>query len=129
MSPRAIVAGTGKMGRNIGGFLASKGWHVAWLSRDQARRDACERKMTRQCRDHAEHLSFHVLGETLPAALSTIDCMFESIAEAYGSKRALLEQLAAELPATFRSCRTPPRFCRASCTRAPSASISSIPSR
>jgi 3-hydroxyacyl-CoA dehydrogenase len=36
--PRALIAGTGKMGRDVGLFLLRQGWEVIWLTRHQERR-------------------------------------------------------------------------------------------
>jgi len=89
---RALVAGTGKMGRNIGLHLARNGWRVAWLGRDRERLDRTARWLGRRLRKLGPEaaLGFFCLGDPeLPA----VDIVVEAVEEDLQRKRDLLSAL------------------------------------
>lgn len=92
---RVLVAGSGKLGRNLGRFLVEHGLEVTWLSRDAERLAACERRLRRQLREHAGSIDFRLVDEDLPAC----DWAIESIEESLAAKRALHGRMAERLPA------------------------------
>ncbi len=103
--PRQIViAGSGKMARDVGLFFLGRGHAVAWLSRDQDRLATLERWISRRVRRLADLLdswspgqaAFFLVGDpAIPAA----DVFIESINEAEEDKQALLRALDGAIPA------------------------------
>ena len=99
MNPgKVLVAGTGKMGRNIGLHLARHGWRVAWLGRDRERLDGAARWLGRRLRKLPDMaaLGFFCLAED--ASLPAVDLVIEAIEEDAEAKRVLLRDLDFRLP-------------------------------
>lgn len=80
-----LLAGSGKMGRNIGLHLLERGLDVAWVSRSEARLAALQTSMRPRSRNFTGKASF-VLPENAPPA----GVLLESVEEDLESKRALL---------------------------------------
>ncbi|MFH1131299.1 MAG: 3-hydroxyacyl-CoA dehydrogenase NAD-binding domain-containing protein [Pseudomonadota bacterium] len=104
MTTRILIAGTGKMGTNIGLFFAKKGCAVSWLSRDAKRLESFETRIRKRLRriekDTPDQLSagfptFHLAGNPLP---TEVDFLIECIEEDQPAKTALLQSLRHSLP-------------------------------
>ncbi len=93
---RLLVAGMGKMGRNIGLHFARQGWQVGWFSRDQERQERGERWLGRRLRkiSGGAALGFMIPGATLPE----VDILIEAVEEDRASKVELLARLDRDLP-------------------------------
>jgi 3-hydroxybutyryl-CoA dehydrogenase len=94
-----LVAGTGKMARNIGLFFLKKGHSVTWLFRDNSRRDDLETRMQKdirrlartspgQQRIHAE------LRQYEDPQLTSPQVFVESVSESRGAKHEVFTHLA-----------------------------------
>lgn len=97
--PRALIAGTGKMGRDVGLFLLRKGWEVTWLTRYQERRQVFEeilhkevRRLGRVLSKEAEPFCYHCLtfGELKSVCA---DLIVENSPEDVSVKRRIMETL------------------------------------
>ena len=106
-APQIVVAGTGKMARDVGMFFLGRGHPVAWLSRDASRLSALERWVRRRARrlealrrDEGSEASmgeasFALVGAT---ALPWAELFIECINEQEEDKRALLAAIDGALP-------------------------------
>lgn len=106
--PQILIAGSGKMARDVGSFFLGRGHQVAWLSRDAGRLAKLERwvhKRIRRIESLREDLggelgptgepSFFELGSSkIPRAEVFIEC----INEAEEDKRIVLEALDGVIP-------------------------------
>ena len=102
MKGRILIVGSGKMARNVGLFLAGRGYATSWVSRDAARLGALESWARKRLRRFTplgsgpEAATFHRAGDSgLPAA----DVVIEAVDEQAASKR----QALAALPAALRA--------------------------
>ncbi len=95
---RALVAGSGKMARNIGMHLLRCGWDVTWASRDPGRLADLERWAGRRSmslgvgRSRAGFVLAGVPG------MPEVDVLVESIEEEAGAKAALIEAIVGRAP-------------------------------
>lgn len=94
-----LVAGTGKMGRNIGLHLARNGWRVAWQGRDAKRLAEAKRWLGRRLRKLPPDATLGFLLADDPAQLPPVTLVIEAIEEEASSKRELLLGLEPRLPA------------------------------
>jgi 3-hydroxyacyl-CoA dehydrogenase len=93
-----VIAGSGKMARDVGMFFIGRGHPVAWLSRSADRLADLERWVRRQLRHLAAPAEpvFFVVGD---AGVPRADVFIECINEDEGDKRALLRALEDVVPA------------------------------
>lgn len=102
---QVVVAGSGKMARDVGIHFLSHGHPVAWLSRDQERLEALERWVRRRARRISKYsdvgdaglgrASFALVGGgDIPRAEIFIECINELAEE----KRALMRALEPAIP-------------------------------
>jgi 3-hydroxyacyl-CoA dehydrogenase len=99
-----VIAGTGKMARDVGFFFLGRGHHVAWLSRDTDRLAVLESWVRRRIRRLADlqlglppgDVGFFQLGDrSIPRA----EVFIESINEDQEEKQQVLEALDGIIPA------------------------------
>lgn len=94
-----VVAGTGRMGRDVGLWCLGRGMDVTWVSRDAGRLDALRARLARDLRRLAAgdappgEAAFAVAGAG--AFARSPDVVLEAIEEDAAAKRALLDALAA----------------------------------
>ena len=93
-----LVAGTGKMGRNIGLHLARNGWRVAWMGRDAQRMALAERWLGRRLRKLPPEAALGFWLADDPKPLPPVALVIEAIEEDAGRKQELLRRLEARLP-------------------------------
>jgi 3-hydroxyacyl-CoA dehydrogenase len=94
---RIVVAGSGKMARDVGMYFLGRGLPVTWLSRSRERLDDLVRWVRRQLRhrEGAAEPGFFVVGDPgVPRAEVFIECINED----EGDKRALLLALDEVVP-------------------------------
>ncbi len=96
MSGRLLVAGAGKMGRNVGLHFARNGWQVGWLSRDGERLTRAARWLGRRLKKLPADASLGMFGPDDP--LPRVDLVLEAVQEDREAKVALLATLEAALP-------------------------------
>lgn len=108
MKPQIVIAGSGKMARDVGVFFLGRGHPVAWLSRDPQRLEALERWVRKRIRRQAAFKQ-ETEGEALDAgspsfflveskAIPRAEVFIECINEAEEDKRTLLEALEGVIP-------------------------------
>jgi len=92
MRGTVLVLGSGKMARDVGGFLMERGHRrLSWISRDGERLAALQRQISRRRRRLARtdpdleaelNVTFHLPGDpALPAPDAVVECINESLAE------------------------------------------------
>ena len=94
---QVVLAGTGKMARDVGAWLLRNGFRVGFVGRDAGRLRELERKVERDLRRHMDEeipvsiasATFHRFGEPLPTAEVVIECVVESLE----AKRSALDSL------------------------------------
>jgi len=99
---QVVLAGTGKMARNVGAWLLCKGLRVAFVGRDPAHIEELERQIERELRSlegeeisvSKETATFHRFGDPLPRP----DVVVECVAESLEVKRSVIKALLAAAP-------------------------------
>jgi 3-hydroxyacyl-CoA dehydrogenase/enoyl-CoA hydratase/3-hydroxybutyryl-CoA epimerase len=97
-SAQALLAGTGKMARDVGVWLLRKGFHVGFVGRDPAHVAELRRRIEADLRRLEDEdvsvakaaTSFHLPADPLPCADVVLECVVESL----DAKRATLDALA-----------------------------------
>lgn len=84
---RVVVAGSGRMGRDVGVTLAARGLHVTWLSRDAERLARLRERTERRARRAGGTVAYTL---EMPDA----DVLIEAVEEDADTKRAVLAALA-----------------------------------
>lgn len=90
MRGTVLVLGSGKMARDVGGFLMERGHRrLSWISRDEERLAALQRQISRRRRRLARtdpdleaelNVTFHLPGDSaLPAPDAVVECINESL--------------------------------------------------
>jgi len=107
MSPHLLVAGTGRMGLDIGQYFLRRGWRVTWLSGDAARRDEFARRIEREVRRlgsgdgaGADAVAARVLhvDQAAPRGDDPPALFLEAVREDLALKQAVFRRVAALLP-------------------------------
>ncbi len=96
---RILVAGAGKMGRDVGSRFLRAGLDVTWVERDDDRRAVFEKRLAKDIRRAAEE------GETLGRSLvmapgrevEPFDVLFEAVDETLEAKRSIVAEWAGSL--------------------------------
>jgi 3-hydroxybutyryl-CoA dehydrogenase len=95
---RVLVAGSGKMARNVGFFLIRRGWEVSWASRDAARLAEIERLVGRRLKStgiEAAAPKFVIAGAD---QVPEVDVLLESTQEDAPAKTEMIEALVSRSP-------------------------------
>lgn len=90
MTPSVVIAGTGKMGRDIGLALAARGCRVTWLSRCADRLDRFAARTRKRLRRLGTEGAFGLVGE---ATIPSESLVLESVEEDLDAKQSLFEAL------------------------------------
>jgi 3-hydroxyacyl-CoA dehydrogenase len=112
MRRHVLVAGTGRMGLDVGLYFLRRGWRTSWLSGDPARRDAFALRIERETRRLADAgpASAAALDDTHGAQVllrdeegvpdaDAPDLFLEAVGEDIALKRAVFARVAPRLPA------------------------------